>query len=86
MKIFALVSAVNCVQLNSSPFDGVAIQTALNQWPAVHDEDKLDYMENQMATYSNQGKYIKDGPGAAYQQSIQFGSQTDLVQLENRIN
>ena len=30
MKIIALIGAVNCLRLESSPFDGVAIQTALN--------------------------------------------------------
>ena len=70
MKFIALISVANCVQL--SPFDGVAIQTALDAktWPAEHDD--LASMENQMATYSNQGNYIKDGLGAAYQTALTF--------------
>ena len=68
MKFSLILASVNCVSLNS-PFDGVAIQTALDSrtWPAPEDDERQD-----MAEGTNMRNYMEAGPGEAYTQGMRF--------------
>ena len=63
MKFIAqslILGSIIAVRLESSPFEGMAIQTALESFKQTKDE--VDDHKIMVAGNSDEAQYIKDGP------------------------
>ena len=69
-----ILGSISAVRITKSPFDGMAIQTAmdlrLNKWGEVDPSLSPESIYDDMATESNVRDYILDGPGGNYRDSV----------------
>ena len=80
MKVLALIASANAVMLNRSPFEGLAIQTALENtypvrstWGPAPEDEQWPAMQQASDSHADSEKYVSTGHeqyGTAYMNDL----------------